>query len=210
MSVDGCIAGPGETMDWIFDYWGGEEDRTAADVIANNGEGSRSGSSHRRARRARVGEEVSRAAPTSACAVERRSGIASSGDRTCELTNAPLTSRESCPASSFGRSTPTYFDTPITTCRSTSRRRSRACSCRSRVALGQAGSPRFIHSRAPKATRTVRPGSRAPEVTLALARQSTGDPSGPPHARSSSNPGARHRGVALLLLSRRVRSEWRK
>jgi len=25
MSVDGFIAGPGETMDWIFDYWGAKK-----------------------------------------------------------------------------------------------------------------------------------------------------------------------------------------
>jgi dihydrofolate reductase len=36
MSVDGFIAGPGEAMDWIFDYWDGENE-TAADVIANTG-----------------------------------------------------------------------------------------------------------------------------------------------------------------------------
>ena len=36
MSVDGFIAGPGETMDWVFDYWAGDSE-TAADVIANIG-----------------------------------------------------------------------------------------------------------------------------------------------------------------------------
>ena len=36
MSVDGFIAGPGETMDWVFDYWAGDSE-TAADVIANTG-----------------------------------------------------------------------------------------------------------------------------------------------------------------------------
>jgi dihydrofolate reductase len=37
MSLDGFIAGPGETMDWIFDYWAGEGNETAADVIASTG-----------------------------------------------------------------------------------------------------------------------------------------------------------------------------
>jgi dihydrofolate reductase len=37
MSVDGFIADPGETMDWVLDSWAGVEDRTAADVIANTG-----------------------------------------------------------------------------------------------------------------------------------------------------------------------------
>jgi len=36
MSVDGFIAGPGETMDWVFDYWAGDNE-TAAGVIANTG-----------------------------------------------------------------------------------------------------------------------------------------------------------------------------
>jgi dihydrofolate reductase len=36
MSVDGFVAGPGETMDWVFDYWAGDSE-TAADVIANTG-----------------------------------------------------------------------------------------------------------------------------------------------------------------------------
>jgi dihydrofolate reductase len=36
MSVDGFIAGPGDAMDWIFDYWAGDSE-TAADVIANTG-----------------------------------------------------------------------------------------------------------------------------------------------------------------------------
>jgi dihydrofolate reductase len=37
MSVDGFIAGPGETMDWVFDYWQGGESKTALDVIADTG-----------------------------------------------------------------------------------------------------------------------------------------------------------------------------
>jgi dihydrofolate reductase len=36
MSVDGFIAGPGETMDWIFDYFENENE-TASDVIASTG-----------------------------------------------------------------------------------------------------------------------------------------------------------------------------
>jgi dihydrofolate reductase len=36
MSVDGFIAGPGDRMDWVFDYWEGA-DEMAADVIANTG-----------------------------------------------------------------------------------------------------------------------------------------------------------------------------
>ena len=37
MSLDGFIAGPGDAMDWVFDYFSEESNETAGEVIATTG-----------------------------------------------------------------------------------------------------------------------------------------------------------------------------
>jgi dihydrofolate reductase len=37
MSLDGFIAGPGDAMDWVFDYFSEESNETAVEVIATTG-----------------------------------------------------------------------------------------------------------------------------------------------------------------------------